>query len=163
MPNYRGHLIGGTLIYILIVIIIANAYTFIPLKTNTLIPWLGALLLGSLFPDIDIRSTGQKIFYSVLFIATTLTIFLKHWNMLIILLLLALFPLCTRHRGIAHHPLFVIAIPLLVPATIKYYNPAFFNDTLTITLFFIAGAMSHLILDFGLVKVTKLLFWQRRI
>lgn len=163
MPNYRGHLFGGALTYVLIITIIANAYTFIPLKTNILIFCFVALLLGALFPDIDIvRSAGQKIFFSVLFVATIVTIFLKHWQMLIILLFIAVFPFFTRHRGIVHHPWFVIMIPLLVPAATKYCKPASFNDTLTITMFFIAGALSHLILDFGLVKVTQLLFLQRK-
>lgn len=163
MPNYRGHLVGGVFTYLVMIAIATKTCFPISLKINTLISWFIALLLGSLFPDIDVISVGQKFFFYFIFVTTVIVILLQEWNLLFFLGLAAFFPLCIRHRGIMHHPLFVITTPLLIPVAINYYQPAFFNGIIIITLFFIAGAMSHLILDFGLVKVIKLLCLLKRI
>ena len=64
MSNYRGHLIGACIVYSVIIFVLSfHTKSFI-----TLTEWLLCTLLGSLFPDIDTKSKGQKLFYRFTFL-----------------------------------------------------------------------------------------------
>ena len=60
MPGFRGHLIGGTVTYLAILQCIKSMQPSIPVIISGFI----FCIIGSLFPDIDIKSKGQKLFYS---------------------------------------------------------------------------------------------------
>jgi hypothetical protein len=59
MANYKGHLIGGAVAY--------SIFLFVGRLHNmsfyTVLEWLLFSLAGALFPDIDTKSKGQKLFY----------------------------------------------------------------------------------------------------
>ena len=59
MPNYKGHIVGGTVTYLVVLQVIKHAQPNI----HVVLQGLVFCLLGSLFPDIDVKSKGQKIFY----------------------------------------------------------------------------------------------------
>ena len=59
MPGFRGHLIGGTVTYLAILQCIKSMQPSIPVIISGFI----FCIIGSLFPDIDIKSKGQKLFY----------------------------------------------------------------------------------------------------
>jgi len=59
MPNYKGHLAGGVVTYcVVLCALVGTAPSFM-----TAGEWLLFTLAGALFPDIDIKSKGQKYFY----------------------------------------------------------------------------------------------------
>src|SRR5882724_10040377 len=64
MPGYKGHLVGGAAVYVLFLCCIIGV-----VKPSLLMAseWLIFTLAGALFPDVDIKSKGQKYFYFVVF------------------------------------------------------------------------------------------------
>ena len=74
MPNYKTHLAGGLFAYLL------SIYAVITLRTISFalaLEWLLFCLLGALFPDVDIKSKGQKIFYWIVLLLGTFLLFRK--------------------------------------------------------------------------------------
>jgi hypothetical protein len=104
MPNYKGHLFGGFVFG-------AGFVTLTGLGTNSwlsLAEWFGFLLLGSLFPDIDTKSKGQKIFYVTLLFLMIYCLINKYTALFILLSFVGLAPLLVHHRGLFHNPWFII-------------------------------------------------------
>lgn len=147
MPNFKGHLAGGVFIYLVFFYWIVSNQT---VSLTTSLEWLLFALAGSLFPDVDTKSKGQKIFYWIVLFLAALLLSMNHIQAFVILGFISLFPLLVRHRGIFHRTWFVILVPSLVAAFCCMYMPncgiIIFYDT----LFFILGALSHLWLDVGI-------------
>jgi hypothetical protein len=57
MPGYRGHLVGGTVAFALVCVITNPPFSAIGRSELLLLT-----CLGSLFPDIDTKSRGQRYF-----------------------------------------------------------------------------------------------------
>jgi membrane-bound metal-dependent hydrolase YbcI (DUF457 family) len=114
--------------------------------------------MGSLFPDIDIKSKGQKYFY-VIVLCGLITLFIQEklvtlaWCSII-----SLAPMLVRHRGIFHQLWFVIAMPFGVWMFLSAVTPAYKNPLFYDIIFFIIGAVSHLWLDFGIYKLARQLY-----
>jgi len=148
MPGYKGHLVGGIIAFGLLFFGIMSA--FIPVASRFNIgEWLLFALAGSLFPDVDVKSKGQKYFYYIVLVCLVVLAVRQQFEMLACFSFIVITPMLVRHRGIFHSPRFVIAVPLLVWVMValslpKIATPLFFD-----TLFFIAGALLHLWLDFG--------------
>ncbi|CAN5132638.1 hypothetical protein BH09DEP1_BH09DEP1_7570 [soil metagenome] len=146
MPNYKTHLVGGLFAYLL------SIYALISIRSITFVlalEWLLFCLLGALFPDVDIKSKGQKIFYWIVLLLGTFLLFRKRGQALVILGALAIFPLLVRHRGIFHKLWFIILVPIVVAWLACSCLPACSTIIFYDTLFFIIGAISHLWLDLG--------------
>lgn len=84
-----------------------------------------ALLFG-LWPDVDIKSKSQKIFYSVLFLLNaSLIIFLQKYLAAALLGLFAMLPILSKHRGWTHSKITMILLPslfLVIPIYVEYPN-----------------------------------------
>src|SRR5580704_7375184 len=104
MPGYRAHLVVGFLTYLPV------AYWLTPYQSSPFIMMLGLLfcLMGSLFPDIDIKSKGQKLFYTLIFLLLLFLLYFKMYCVFIIVALLGGIPLLVGHRTIFHHIWFLI-------------------------------------------------------
>lgn len=155
MPNYKGHLIGGAVTYGLVVgalIVCLNQRVF---HFEDLIIWLMMCLLGCLFPDIDIRSKGQKIFYRFLLIITIMVLLSKRFDVLALVTFAAIFPSFVSHRGMMHNIWFIVTIPFLAVVALSYYTTGIIPHAAMCYLFFVAGALSHVILDFGPIRLVK--------
>ncbi|MGC2310143.1 MAG: hypothetical protein WA432_00805 [Candidatus Babeliaceae bacterium] len=63
MPSYKGHLLGGLVVYSIALLFMATTLSWL-----TKGEWLLCTLFGALFPDIDIKSKGQKLFYALLLV-----------------------------------------------------------------------------------------------
>lgn len=158
MPNYKGHIVGSSLFF-------AGAYPAL-VATQLMKPSVGyevvalfvLCLIGGLFPDIDIRSKGQKLFYQGLFILLLLAIAYQRYELLIPLTLVSLFPLVISHRGITHNPWFIIFLSSGLPLAAHWYHPELKTLSVKAALFFAIGGWSHLILDWGTVGFCKRLF-----
>jgi hypothetical protein len=158
MPNYKGHLFGGVVIYLLLIALLTKFWISGAIPTQKLILWFFACLLGSLFPDIDITSKGQRVYFILLFPLTIAALILKKWNLLFLLFLGIFFPLLIRHRGITHKPWFVVIIPFIIFSIFAYGQPSQFGQTFIVYAFFTIGAITHLLLDFGPKQFIKKLF-----
>ncbi len=152
MPGYKGHLVGGALAFGVLFFL---ARLVVQPTWLTTAEWLGFALLGSLFPDIDIKSKGQKIFYWFVMVLFIVLIAQRRFQLLSYVSILAVIPMLARHRGLFHRLWFIIGMPTVAAALIvncspKYATPVFFD-----TLFFIGGAISHLWLDLGFSQMVK--------
>lgn len=145
MPGYKSHLLGGTLVFA------ALYHTAIPLVTpSPLNPFLllSVTLLGALIPDLDISSKIQRIFYFLTIPLFLFFLFMHQWNNLLMLSGVSIAIGILRHRTILHHPLFLAALPLPAIYLLSKNN---ISSPLIIqaAIFFVGGAWSHLLLDFG--------------
>ena len=160
MPNYKGHLAGGVVVFAMIFTGMCIMYK--P-SLSIAIEWLVFTLAGALFPDIDIKSKGQKYFYYIVFFAFIILAARKQFITVTCCSFLILSPMLVRHRGIFHHPLFVIAVPILVWAFLSTLTTSYASKRLLWdTMFFIAGALSHIWLDIGTRHMLRGLFGRKK-
>ena len=155
MPGYRGHLIGGVITYLLILQLIKTMQPPISILMQGFI----FCLIGSLFPDIDIKSKGQKLFYSSALIFLCCFLWYQRTDLFIGLSLLALVPLLVKHRGIFHEVWFLILISMTMGLLIGSYHEACSTWAMKNSFFFLAGALSHIFLD---RTITRLKYWLPR-
>lgn len=162
MPSYRGHLVGGVATFVITAGLLPQ--WLLPANTTpiALVGDLSLCLLGSLFPDIDTHSLGRRYFYYALAAGAGIIIMQKAYSLLLFFGLLAIFPLLTPHRGLTHHPLFVIISPIaLLHAT---YPSTTWLEAVKLHhyIFFVAGALSHLLLDFAPKYLFSARVWRRK-
>jgi hypothetical protein len=156
MPGYQGHLLGGAVAFGV------ARFLLIPvLKDISSIDaiYLTLTLLGSLFPDVDIKSKGQKIFYSIAFVVASIAIAKQIWSCLSWLGIICFIPLALPHRGPMHNPYVLIATPWILSYSVQKIFPSISKISPLFHFFFIIGAVSHLLLDFGLKKTIQKLFF----
>jgi len=153
MPGYRKHLQGGVVAFALGYIAISH-YSQVSRTIPGFLLLLASTLFGSLFPDLDVTSKIQRIFYrGTVNAALFLVVTMQHYALLF-LSLLALFIGLLRHRTLLHDIFFVT----LFPCVICYSVSSFVRDfhlVVLLGLFFIFGAWSHLFLDFGVFRRKK--------
>ena len=164
MPGYKGHLIGGLAVYAIVYQTTTNPavnsalqkiFHFNPfhysgngdMRLYAIAMSFACCLLGSLFPDVDTKSVGQKLFYYIMAGIITFTVIKKQWGLLSALSLISLFPLLVNHRGIIHTIWFVTLAPLVVPLIVSHNHPALALLCWQAYVYFVTGALSHLILD----------------
>ena len=150
MASGKGHLVGGVVFLWLFLTILAN-YFFIPNPIEIVI-FAAIIILFSLWPDVDIKGLGQKVFYTIFFITDLVLIFYfenhkaaAYFGLLIIL------PILAKHRGWTHYrttavlfPLPLILVPLFVfDGTLIEGVPYYFSA--------VTGYFSHLFFDKKLV------------
>ncbi|HEB41982.1 MAG TPA: hypothetical protein ENI08_03115 [Candidatus Dependentiae bacterium] len=153
MPNYKKHLIGGLGAYAALLIILQRIIQ--PVSLLSAGEWLVCSLAGSLFPDIDIKSRGQKYFYRVILLVMIFLIIQRQFSLLATSSVMAVTPMLVRHRGIFHRLWFVILFPLAIWYIVSLSVPTISTILLFDILFFIAGAISHLWLDFGFWRMLR--------
>lgn len=114
------------------------------------IEWFLCTLAGAMFPDVDIKSTSQKYLYSVVFLSLLALIGQKKFYTASFIGILSVVPVFSNHRGLFHRTWFVILLPLITWLWINQVFPGYGSLLFIDTLFFIAGALSHLWLDMGI-------------
>lgn len=133
---FREHWIGGLVAYSTFFIISLIATFAVPILHDdiaqgwnpTISPITAPLkiigcfavaVLFGLWPDVDIKSKSQKIFYSVLFVVNlVLIVFLQKYLESALLGLFAMLPIMSKHRGWTHAKTTMILLPsvfLLIP------------------------------------------------
>ncbi|MBP6869580.1 metal-dependent hydrolase [Candidatus Babeliales bacterium] len=152
MPGFRGHLIGGTLTYLAILQCIKSMQPSLPVIASGFV----FCIVGSLFPDIDIKSKGQKLFYSLGLIILCCFLYYERTDLFIGLSLLATVPLLVKHRGIFHELWFLIFISISTGLVIGSFHAQYSAWAMKNALFFLAGAISHIVLD---RVITRLKYW----
>ena len=149
MPMYKEHLLGGFVSGMIVLFFIANYVCYYTIPVLTFLEWLLFALAGSLFPDVDIKSKGQKLFYWVIVTLILLTLFKGNLSLSIYLALFSILPMLVRHRGLFHCTWFIVIFPLVAAALASVYLPNYRYSLFYDASFFIAGALSHLLMDFG--------------
>ena len=196
MSMFREHWIGGLVAYSIFFIISLIAtfavpilYDMVPDDWNPTIPQVSDFLqiigcfviavLFGLWPDVDIKSKSQKIFYRVLFtLNLVLIVFFQKYLESALLGLFAMLPIMSKHRGWTHAKITMILLPgvfLLIPIYTNYSEWTsggnlrsdfyalrdwdYFSDALLSGLpFYVAsfiGYASHLYLDGILFRSRK--------
>jgi hypothetical protein len=153
MPNYKGHLAGGIFAYLLAIYFVLS-HQSITLITGA--EWLLFTLAGSLFPDVDVKSKGQKLFYWITLLLALILLLSDRIQALIILGFICVVPLLVNHRGIFHRLWFVILVPSFLAMFLCSYLPGCSRIIIFDTIFFVVGAVSHLWLDLGLRRMLRL-------
>ncbi len=148
MPKYKAHLSGGFITFFLVVVIANYFNCFRYLSWQQTFTYLTLCLIGSLFPDIDTKSKIQKWIYYPLFLVIIISVLTKNWTLLSFLSIIAIFPMLVNHRGITHRLWFILLAPA-IPLLIFHYNAATFPNAFRGYFFFVMGAVSHILLDFG--------------
>lgn len=153
MPGYQSHLAGGAIVFA------ATLVCIVPYTQPTILSageWLLFALAGSLFPDIDIKSKGQKYFYWMIILLLLILTYTHRFIPLAIISIVSMIPLISKHRGLFHRAWFVIAAPLGIWYVLCLHYPYIKTALLLDITFFIAGALSHLWLDMGLKKMIRI-------
>lgn len=145
MPSYKGHIVGGGCAYALVLAITGYHHTA---SLPTLAEWLVITLAGSLFPDIDTRSKGRRVFLPLGILLASY--YALHGQGIPVLCIggMGLAAVISRHRGIFHRTWFIVlccAVPVLYS---QWYAPAYAQVLTQDMLFFCVGALSHVLLDF---------------
>lgn len=153
MPGYKGHLVGGTAAFAIALYAVHSAgIVFTQVQAAQ---WLISALAGCLFPDIDVKSKGQNLFYKIMLVILLGMIFYGYHRPFMIVSVAAMVPMIVRHRGIFHKLWFIILLPtffaLFLAASYSKYEAIIFSNT----IFFVLGAVSHLWLDLGLKRMLR--------
>ena len=138
MSMFREHWIGGLTAYsvffflslavsISVSIIFGLPFDWNPTISLNLVVIVGCFVVALLFglwPDVDIKSKSQKIFYTVLFVLNAVLIFVyKSYIAAALLGLFAMLPILSRHRGWTHSRITMILLPCLffvIPVYLEY-------------------------------------------
>lgn len=135
------HLLGGACVFGLLMLVAPKV------SNTTFLEWGLFALAGSLFPDIDTTSKGQKLFYILFMILIGFCIFFKRWLLCAAFALLLCVPIISRHRGLFHKWYFVTIFSVCSFIALKINAPAYLPALCWDLCFFTAGAYSHLLLD----------------
>lgn len=151
MPNYKGHLVGGTIGFG-VVIFLCSLHVA---PCAQLVEWFICVVAGSLFPDIDTKSKGQKIFYLLLCAAMIICVLHSKFKLLACFALAGMLPLLSKHRGIFHNFWFILGVVLLTVIYTTNLYPYAYKRIVYDAGFFILGVMSHLYLDVGMRRMWR--------
>lgn len=133
---FREHYIGGLIAYTLFFVLSFGASLFgqitmqVPFERNPTVsfsPWgIGACfvvaVLSGLWPDVDIKSRSQQIFYRIFLVFSIILILRKQYLQSAVLGIFAMLPLLGKHRGWTHSRLTMLLLPavfLLLPFYFK--------------------------------------------
>ena len=138
MSMFREHWIGGLVAYstffvvsLIATIVVSILYTVpvawnptISLNPLEIIGCFAIAVLFGLWPDVDIKSKSQKIFYTILFVLNVvLIVFWRKYLESALLGLFAMLPIMSKHRGWTHARVTMVLLPglfLLVPIYAAY-------------------------------------------
>ena len=152
MPGYKQHISFGFLCSFALL----TCFSFAAFPLSSIIEWTICTLLGSLFPDIDIKSKGQFVFYALFSVLLLYMIATQKWFYVSLLSMLSFIPILSKHRGIFHNFWFIATLILMLLALVKYAYPSYYTLVYYDALFFMIGVFSNLLLDKGFLKTIKL-------
>jgi LexA-binding, inner membrane-associated putative hydrolase len=149
MPHYKTHALAVVGVYILMLLLLPMTHH---VKFPTLVEWLLCALLGGLFPDIDIKSKGQRIFYGLIAGILTLLIYEHYYYSACLLGAVSFLPLFVSHRGLFHQAWFIVTLAITLFGGASFCIPLERSRWAYDILFFLGGALSHLLLDKKFVR-----------
>jgi len=145
MSGGKGHLVGG-FIFILVLLHTITHYFYRP-NLLELILYIAIGLMFAVWPDVDIKSYGQKFFYIVFFMVDLFLIFSEEYEIAAYFGLIIILPILAKHRGWTHSipAMFLIPSPFLLYPI--YVSQSFDFSGGPYYAFAVTGYFSHLVLD----------------
>ncbi len=144
MPGYRGHITGAFIVW---VVGLTGVLFLRYVSGLQAVMWCFSAIIGGLFPDLDIKSMGQKWLFRALFIIGIVLIFNECYRFMSVMMLIATIPLLVRHRGLLHSLAFISGVTLASSILLCAQFSNCQEMILSNALFFWLGAVSHLLLD----------------
>jgi len=145
MSGYKSHMYGGIILMIIVIHFFYHSF-FNP----SLIEILWYIIIATMFalwPDVDIKSKGQKLFYIIFFITDIYLIMTSQFKISAFFGLIIILPILSKHRGWTHSYLAMLLIPspiliypMLSVGSIDFVGFPYYLAAIT-------GYLSHLILD----------------
>lgn len=151
MPGYKGHLVGGICTFALILYSIDTAG--IAFTQFQAAQWFISAIIGCLFPDVDVKSKGQNIFYKSMLCALLFMLFYGYHRPFMLVSIAAMVPMVVRHRGLFHRLWFIVSMPMILALYLASSYPIHAPAIYFNALFFTLGAISHLWLDLGFKRM----------
>jgi len=165
MSLYRNHAAAGVTAYGAFYLVTFAAKVILKLKFSYQLPYPiittdFALLLGcffiaflsSIFPDVDIKSRAQILFYRLLFLVEGALMLRRKFEPAAMLGFFAITPLLGGHRGWTHSRIAMFLIPalfILIPSLIR---GTLILTGLPFSIASFIGYVSHLYMDGELFK-----------
>jgi membrane-bound metal-dependent hydrolase YbcI (DUF457 family) len=151
VASHRGHitvalLFNGALVVALASTAAAAAMT----HGQRLLTGIGVVFAGllfALFPDVDIKSRGQMLFYRLFVVFDVFLIATGEYVAAAYFGLLALVPIVSRHRGWTHSYLAMVLVPAPVLVAPMYLAGSAVVDGVPYYLGAVTGYFSHLVAD----------------
>lgn len=116
---------------------------------TALTPFLGlfavpATFIGSIYPDIDIKSKSSRILYLLFFVVAGVLWFLNYTSISLAVLVFSLLPQLTSHRGFFHS----ITASILISAVIAGVSFMILKAvSIPLVVCFFIGYILHLLAD----------------
>ena len=148
MPSYKAHLFGGSVAFLMIYGFASRLVPYISDTVEGTVFSLVFCLVGALFPDIDTPSLARMVLFSLLPLLMLNLFLTQQWTIFATLVAVCLVPFCACHRGVTHSVWFVSLIPMPIYISIIKQLPQSANSFKSAYVYFVAGAISHLALDF---------------
>lgn len=158
MPGYRTHLVGGLVAFGLTGILLAPVLK--SLSSSYIALYVMMSLVGSLFPDIDIASKMQRMFFIGVTGLGVLTLLTNKPIHFFVIGFLVLMVTLLRHRTLTHNFFFLASMPFAVAYSLFYLYKIPTDLMINSAIFFAMGAFSHVLLDRSQTKLKR--FFKKR-
>ncbi len=155
MPGYKTHLLGGLAAFFATSLVLAKALS---MSSPTLfLGYFLCALIGSIFPDIDIASKMQRLFFIAATGALSFALLTNRTSCFLIISGSVLLVTLLRHRTLTHQVYFLICMPFFFALGSVYLYKLPFNPVINSTIFFVMGCLSHVFLDRSQTRLKKIL------
>lgn len=159
MPTYKYHLVAGAATFGLMAWLTQDWSMSDHLQTHHYLFLCGITLLGALFPDVDVQSRMQKLFFwTTLFLVLPLCLWMEQYKIFWIWGAVCVVLLLIPHRSLTHRAWFLVLAPSLGSCVLAAQHPTRSMIIFSACIYFIAGALSHLLLDYR----AKWFFWRKK-
>lgn len=146
MSSGKGHIVGGFVFLWLFLTVLSN-YFFVPSAMEIVI-FAAIAIMFALWPDVDIKSIGQKLFYSIFFITDVVLIFyFKELETAAYFGLLIILPILAKHRGWTHWRSTAILLPVPLMLAPMYMYGGTLLEGAPYYCAAVTGYFSHLFFD----------------
>ena len=149
MSSGKGHFVGG-LVFLWLFLHIVSNYFFRPTLLQIFI-YAVLVVLFALWPDVDIKSIGQKLFYTIFFAADAVLIYFEQYKMAAFLGLLIILPILANHRGWTHARITAVLLPVPLITVPMVVSNGTLAEGLPYYFAAVAGDFSHLFFDKKLI------------
>jgi hypothetical protein len=151
MPQYKIHIQAGIITWALLLFGMSWGHRLVTFARAAEL--LLFTILGSLVPDIDTRSKGRAVFFRLYLISAILLIIFRWWNILASMSAVVLLAWLAPHRALFHNIWFICCMVMSAVLFARTISSTCAMIVLIDGLFFIAGALSHILLDVGLRRL----------
>lgn len=153
MAGYKAHSLAGLIAAVLVLLVLS--FIGYVLSVRSVLLGVSSSLFGALFPDVDIKSKGQKLLYALLAAVIIILYSVACYKQAALLAVFCFLPLIVNHRAMFHSFWFIFVVTVALVLTTICWFPVHRFSLIIVAVFFLAGVFSHLVLDFGLRKTLR--------